>query len=204
MEDRMKSGRYSLSTETLRNTPMSNSKGLPRAVIIALVAIAAVALLSHNVGTAQGTVFTSTAPIRGYYLTKSTITGSKVLTACASGYHFASLWEILNTSDLHYNTALGRTNVNSGNGAPAISSRSTFADAAYGWIRTGAPDDPNCINWTSSNAVDAGTAGSLQILGGANPPQWIIDNSSSGQTAISCDGTAGGTPLTVGVWCVQN
>jgi hypothetical protein len=183
---------------------MSNSNGLPRAVIIALVAIAAVALLSHNVGNAQGTVFTSTAPIRGYYLTKSTITGSKVLTACASGYHFASLWEILNTSDLHYNTALGRTNVNSGNGAPAISSRSTFADAAYGWIRTGAPDDPNCINWTSSNAVDAGTAGSLQILGGANPPQWIIDNSSSGQTAISCDGTAGGTPLTVGVWCVQN
>src|ERR1700730_18567770 len=115
---------------------MSNSNGLPRAVIVALVAIAAVALLTHNVGNAQGTVFTSTAPIRGYYLTKSTITGSKVLTACASGYHFASIWEILNTSDLHYNTTLGRTNANSGNGAPAVSQRSTFADAAEGWIRT--------------------------------------------------------------------
>src|ERR1700736_5849421 len=66
-EDRMKSGRYSFSTETLRHTPMPNSRGLPRAVIIALVAIVAVALLSHNVGNAQGTVFTSTAPIRGYY-----------------------------------------------------------------------------------------------------------------------------------------
>ena len=112
-----------------------------RNAVVVTVVLAAVSLLSHNLGNAQGTVFTSTAPIRGYYLTKSTITGSKVLTACASGYHFASIWEILNSSDLHYNTTLGRTNVNSGNGAPAISSRSTFADAAYGWIRTGAPDD---------------------------------------------------------------
>src|ERR1700730_18042199 len=124
---------------------MSNSNGLPRVVITALVAIVAFALLSHNVGNAQGTVFTSTAPIRGYYLTKSTITGSKVLTACASGYHFASIWEILNTSDLHYNTTLRRTNVNSGNGAPAYTSHSTTADVPYGWIRTGGPDDPNCI-----------------------------------------------------------
>jgi hypothetical protein len=183
---------------------MSNANGLPRAVIIALVAIAAFALLTQNVGNAQGTVFTSTAPIRGYYLTKNTITGSKVLTACASGYHFASIWEILNTSDLHYNTTLGRTNVNSGNGAPAISSRSTFADAAFGWIRTGAPDDPNCINWTSSNGADAGPAGAPYILGGSQPPQWVIDNGSSGQTAISCDGTFSGTPVSIGVWCVQN
>jgi hypothetical protein len=182
---------------------MSNSNGLPRAVIIALVAIAAVALLSHNVGNAQGTVFTSTAPIRGYYLTKSTITGSKVLTACASGYHFASIWEILNTSDLHYNTTLGRTNVNSGNGAPAISSRSTFADAAFGWIRTGGPDDPNCINWTSSNGVDAGSAGVLNFSSGV-PPSWSIAVGGPNSTPISCDGTFSGTPLPIGVWCVQN
>ena len=123
-------------------------EGLARG-IIALVAIGAVTLLSHNVGSAQGAPATSTAPVRAYYLTKATITGSKVLTACASGYHFASVWEMFNTSDLHYNTTLGRTNANSGLGPPAISSHSTSADDAYGWIRTGGPDDPNCLNWTS-------------------------------------------------------
>jgi hypothetical protein len=183
---------------------MSNANGLPRAVIIALVAIAAVALLTHNVGNAQGTAFTSTAPIRGYYLTKNTITGSKVLTACASGYHFASIWEILNTSDLHYNTTLGRTNVNSGNGAPALSSHTTTANVPYGWIRTGAPDDPNCINWTSSNGVDAGSVGALFIQGASPPPGWIIGNSTGTQTPVSCDDTVGGTPYNIGVWCVQN
>ena len=96
--------------------------------VVVIVVLAAVSLLTHNVGNAQGTVFTSTAPIRGYYLTKGTITGSKVLTACASGYHFASIWEILNTSDLHYNTTLGRTNANSGNGPPAVATNSTNAN----------------------------------------------------------------------------
>ena len=182
---------------------MSNANGLPRVVIIALVAIAAIALLSHNVGNAQGTGFASTAPVRGYYLTKSTIIGSKVLTACASGYHFASMWEILNTSDLHYNTTLGRTNVNSGSGAPAVSSLSTLADAAYGWIRTGAPDDPNCLKWTSSNGADTGSFGGLYIKYAGKDQQWEIENGTGG-TAMSCDGTFSGTPTTVGVWCVQN
>jgi len=175
-----------------------------RNAVVAIVVLAAVSLLNRNVGNAQGTVFTSTAPIRGYYLTKSTITGSKVLTACASGYHFASIWEILNTSDLHYNTTLGRTNVNSGHGAPAVTGHSTLADAAYGWIRTGGPDDPNCVNWTSSNATDAGSIGGLDIPGGGAQPQWVIDNGTGGGTAISCDGTLSGTPLSVGAWCVQN
>jgi hypothetical protein len=136
-------------------------------------------------------------------LTKNTITGSKVLTACASGYHFASIWEILNTSDLHYNTSLGRTNINSGNGAPALSSNTNFTDAAYGWIRTGAPDDPNCLKWTSSNGTDTGSAGVLTIPTGAQP-QWSVDNGTITGSAISCDGTFSGTPLPVGVWCVQN
>jgi hypothetical protein len=172
--------------------------------VVAIVVLAAVSLLTHNVGNAQGTVFTSSAPIRGYYLTKNTITGSKVLTACATGYHFASIWEIFNTSDLHYNTTLGRTNVNSGNGPPALSSHSTNADLPFGWIRTGAPDDPNCINWTSSNRVDAGSVGALGIQGNSPPPAWTIGNSTGTQTPASCDDTAGGTPLPIGVWCVQN
>jgi hypothetical protein len=183
---------------------MSNSNGLPRAVIIALVAIVAVALLSHNVGNAQGTVFTSTAPIRGYYLTKNTITGSKVLTACATGYHFASIWEILNTSDLHYNTTLGRSNANSGLGAPSISytlDRSVI-DAPIGWIRTGGALDANCKNWTSNSATDQGSAAGLTTAN-TSAPLWGVFSTSTKQE-ISCDDTLSGTPLPVGVWCVQN
>ena len=177
-----------------------------RNAVVAIVVLAAVSLLTRNVGNAQGTVFTSTAPIRGYYLTKNTITGSKVLTACASGYHFASIWEILNTSDLHYNTTLGRTNANSGNGAPAVTQHSTNADAAYGWIRTGGPDDPNCANWTSSNRADVGSAGALQmsLTPSLIEPSWIINNSSGSQVPINCDSSANGTPVNIGVWCVQN
>ncbi len=174
-----------------------------RNAVVAIVVLAAVSLLNRNVGNAQGTVFTSTAPIRGYYLTKSTITGSKVLTACASGYHFASIWEILNTSDLHYNTALGRTNANSGNGAPAATSHSTFADFPSGWIRTGGANDPNCINWTSSNRVDGGSAGTLTLSSGP-PPSWLMAVGGGSGTPYSCDGTFSGTPVSIGVWCVQN
>ena len=172
-----------------------------RNAVVAMVALAAVALVAYNLGNAQGVAATSTAPIRGYYLTKNTITDSKVLSACASGYHFASLWEILNTSDLHYNTTLGRTNVNSGLGAPAITTHSTFADAAYGWIRTGGPDDPNCLNWTSSNSVDVGSASALSA---EIPPTWVISNNDGTHTPLACDATFGGTPTSVGVWCVQN
>jgi hypothetical protein len=171
-----------------------------RNAVVVTVVLAAVSLLSRNVGNAQGTVFTSTAPIRGYYLTKSTITGSKVLTACASGYHFASIWEILNTSDLHYNTTLGRTNVNSGSGPPALTANGTDADNPFGWIRSGGRDDPNCINWTSSNRVDGGSEGTLAL----SPPQWAIDVGGGTATPVSCDATFNGKPVAIGVLCVQN
>jgi hypothetical protein len=166
-----------------------------------LVLVAAVSVITHSANGVIGT--TTTAPARGYYLTKNTITGGNVLTACATGYHFASVWEILVTSDLHYSKTLGRTNTNSGVGPPTVSGNSTFSNAAYGWIRTGGPADPNCLNWTSSNSVDSGSAGALSF-GAVHEPQWIIDNGTSTQTAISCDGTLSGTPLTIGVWCVQN
>ena len=120
-----------------------------RATVAALILAGAISLLTHS--QTGAVTSTSTAPIRGYYLTKNTFTGSKVLSACASGYHFASIWEIENTSDLHYNSTLGLTNANSGLGAPSISysfDRSVI-DAPIGWIRTGGVLDANCKKWTS-------------------------------------------------------
>jgi len=165
------------------------------------VLVAAVSVITHSANDVIGT--TTTAPARGYYLTKNTITGGNVLTACATGYHFASVWEILVTSDLHYNKTLGRTNTNSGGGPPALAGGTTFSTAPFGWIRVGGIGDPNCFNWTSSSAVNSGSAATLNF-GSAHEPQWLIDNNTGGQTAISCDGTLSGTPLPIGVWCVQN
>ena len=57
---------------------------------------------------------------RKFYLTQTGFTGSQALTACANGYHMASLWEILDPSNLRYNTTLGFTTQDSGFGPPSI------------------------------------------------------------------------------------
>ena len=53
---------------------------------------------------------------RSFYLTQTEHTGSQALTACAEDYHMASLWEILDPSNLRYNTELGYTRADSGSG----------------------------------------------------------------------------------------
>ncbi|MFX1355393.1 MAG: hypothetical protein ACFFGP_15680, partial [Promethearchaeota archaeon] len=65
----------------------------------------------------QGPLTTS-ALMRQYYLTDTPtgFTGADADTACAAGYHMASLYEILDTSNLKYNTDLGQTREDSGEG----------------------------------------------------------------------------------------
>ena len=123
-----------------------------------------------------------------YYLTTDPYYGDQVLSACARGFHTASLWEILDTSNLRYNTRLGYTRPDSGYGPPAMG----------GWVHTGSesgsattPGTGNCQAWTSDSASDYGTYASL-------PGSW---------TAGSEDllGWAAGTvncSNTVRVWCV--
>lgn len=95
---------------------------------------------------------------KSFYVTQSTHNGSEALTACAEGYHMASLWEIFDTSNLRYNTELGATAQDSGLGPPSISGLSE------GWIRTGwsASNSEtvgfgNCNAWTSASVDDSGT-----------------------------------------------
>ena len=65
-----------------------------------------------------------------FYLTKDSFQGGQALTACAKPFHMASLWEILDPSNLKYDTGRGYINDDSGSGAPAN---------VIGWIRTGGP-----------------------------------------------------------------
>ena len=93
--------------------------------------------------------------------------GANAPGVCAPGFHFASMWEIHDVSNLAYDTSLGQTHTDSGSGP--ISTR--------GWIRTGGTSSPsstvgrgNCSVWTSSATADFGTVVSLDSPWSAAAP----------------------------------
>ena len=114
--------------------------------------------------------------------------GDQALSACGLGFHMASLWEIMDTSNLRYNTSRGYTRTDSGHGPPATG----------GWIRTGAesgsttsPGTGNCQAWTSGSASDYGSYAAL-------PGSWEAGHEDLMGWAVgtaTCSGT-------VRVWCV--
>ena len=128
---------------------------------------------------------------RQFYLTRTIHNGSQALSACAAGYHMASLWEIHDPSNLKYNTELGFTSEDSGFGPPSDG----------GWIRTGnhanVEDNPgfgNCQAWTSASSAHDGAFAEL----GAG--FW-----SSNPTRISpWEGQADDCDESNKVWCVQD
>ena len=94
---------------------------------------------------------------RYFYLTNANFLPDQAKTACGSGYHMASLWEILDVSALSYdhNHVGAHKKDDSGDGPPSY---------WYGWVRTGqsasvsnAAGTGNCQNWTSRNGGDYGT-----------------------------------------------
>jgi hypothetical protein len=94
-------------------------------------------------------------PLRKFYLTQGNdFKGDQTVSACAAGYHMASLWEIFDTSNLSYDVQLGFTNADSGFGPPS----------SFGWVRTGhvsmgtnLAGIGNCNAWTSASKDDYGS-----------------------------------------------
>ncbi len=145
--------------------------------------------LTQLIHTSDVSLTTSTAT-RRYYLAKDFYPGSEASTACTSGYHFASLWEILDTSNLKYNTDLGLMLEDSGDGPPSY---------LGGWIRTGylsawssTPGIGNCDNWTYSFSHHSGTVAYLPIYWsvGGNFNNWYVYDQ-------ACNAT-------MHVWCVED
>lgn len=109
-------------------------------------------LLTHSMSAAPPT---KSVPGRGYYLTPVGLPGNMALNACVPGYHMASIYEIIDPSNLRYDTTLGSTSADSGFGPPS----------AGGWIRTGfGPQSDqsqglgvNCNAWTTNLDSDTGT-----------------------------------------------
>ena len=129
--------------------------------------------------------------LRKFYLTPTTVQGNGALTACADGFHMASIFEIFDVSNLRYDTTLGKTDDDSGSGPP-----SEVGINSTGWVRTGrdsenddmVPGD-NCLVW--SVTTGRGTRAQL-VLDDASATfgMWEMDTT----TCVS----------SVPVWCVQD
>jgi hypothetical protein len=137
---------------------------------------------------------------RQFYATKALHTANEAPTACAPGYHFASLWEIVDPSSLRYNTTFGRTSPDSGHGPPVAIPFFAVSLSIRGWVRTGFVADTssvageaNCDAWTSASDLYSGTVVSL-------PPNWTGGGPDIG--VWSADTSACDTPRWV--WCVQD
>ena len=159
-------------------------------VIVGLLVLIGTPLVSRGQGDIKNPL--NRDPRKSFYLTQTGHTGSQALTACAEGYHMASLWEIFDTSNLRYNTVLGFNNADSGFGPPT----NTFA-----WIRTGlvatassSPGGGNCNAWTSASSMDNGTLVALPVV-------WDFAN----VTVISpWNSVTTGCSFPLRVWCMQD
>jgi len=129
---------------------------------------------------------------RRFYLTQNYVNGANALTACAAGFHMASLWELLDVSNFRYDTLLGTTADDSGQG-PFVGG---------GWVRTGTysypgvfdPGSASCSAWTSSSGTQNGSLAGLDTYWNdsnvTDIPPWY-------PFAVSCNNVNK-------VWCVED
>lgn len=132
---------------------------------------------------------------RWFYLETSTGPGADADTACDAGFHMASIYEILDVSNLRYDTTRGVMRDDSGNGPPQW---------AKGWVRTADQSwtDPdvglaNCFSWSSSSASDYGT---WVWLGDPGFADWNSPASKISPWEADVDNCL--SPL--GVWCIED
>jgi hypothetical protein len=164
------------------------------AILLLAVALSYLAWGHQEASASYSEMPNSSAGLRLYYLTQSTNDGLEAPNACAGGYHFASLWEILDPSNLKYNTILGYTRDDHGQGPPSM---------MEGWVRTGwngqttnYPGAANCNAWTSNNPGDFGTVANLDYdwdsyRGTVNV--WMVNTAPCGDTLGENH-----------VWCVED
>lgn len=130
---------------------------------------------------------------RKFYLTQALGDAADAPTMCAAGYHMASMWEILDPTELRYDSQLGLVQADSGSGPPSD---------REGWVRTGnianelnsGPGDSNCEAYTSNQAGHFGTFAELTEHWDTEVPEPVTPWSTG----------AGSCSFPTRVWCVQN
>ncbi len=172
---------------------MNQLKNLCAVVGILMVVASIMPVLVPNISHGQAVERGNSARgTRKYYLTTTIHDGNEVLTACARGYHMASLWEIHDPTSLRYDNVLGFKRSDSGGGPPS---------GSFGWIRTGWDSDQegftgsnNCNAYTSDSPFGEGTEVALERV-------WPVAEG----RVISPWSTAAGLCFEPNrVWCVQD
>jgi hypothetical protein len=127
---------------------------------------------------------------RKFYLSMDPVTGSQAPFACNQKFHMASIWEILDVSNLQYDTKNGIVLDDSGSGPPTT---------VPGWIRTGfannissnTPGVANCNAYTTDNGNGTRIFLPADLNSASNVSSpWKANIASCGNQ--------------VPVWCVQN
>lgn len=134
---------------------------------------------------------------RRFYITFDSFSGGAALDACDAGFHMASMWELLDVTQLRFDAARSYGAGDRGEGPPNVFS---------GWIRTGqfagsssTPGQANCFAWDSAMDTHSGTYANLQDAWHPSDFSPGRDSRISGwYTGTStCD-----TPRRV--WCVED
>jgi hypothetical protein len=130
---------------------------------------------------------------RHFYLTDTSYATNQVKTACAAGYHTASLWEILDVSNLvyDYDHPAAHNKADNGYGPPTY---------WHGWVRTGwdssgssSTGTGNCLNWTSTSSANYGVSVRLSRTWETAPGDIFTWDANS----FTCN-------FIGPVWCVRN
>jgi hypothetical protein len=162
--------------------------------------VLALAVRQSSAESAQRPLLQRAAPsMRRFYVTKNLVSADQAPTTCAAGYHFASLWEIADPSNLEYDTALGVTSPDSGKGPPTAVPFFSGALTIRGWVRTGFVNstsaiagNANCSGWSSTNDTHSGTTIGLPSTWTDSPDIGVWN-----ATTRFCDSLQR-------VWCVQD
>jgi hypothetical protein len=134
----------------------------------------------------------SSSGMRRYYRTSDSFRPTEVFTACAAGYHFASIWEILDPSNLEYNSILGDYQADSGYGP--LSGRRGWVQTGYNSSgSSGLAGQDNCQAWTSNDGGYYGTSVELEH-------SWVGGTQEVGTWDVGLDTCDTRVP----VWCVED
>ena len=169
------------------------TRGLVLTLGCVLAAVALFAYLALSGGSALASdaqaVQAGSTGMRQYYLTETLNNGVQARTACGRGYHFASLWELTDPSNLKYNTDLGFQWGDAGQGPPT---------ERKGWVRTGSsggsgasPGAANCEVWTTTTGN-----GSMVKL----DKYWDVATPEIGVWTVLVDSCSD----TWYVWCIED
>jgi len=164
--------------------------------LVALILCLATSLLlftliltgESEVATASETAQTGTDGMRQFYQSAGWFSTANAPSGCAEGYHFASLWEIADPSNLKYDTFYGHYKDDSSKGPPS----GTYARVRTGYSsnNSSTPGSANCNNWTTTTGH--GTRAALEH-----------DWSSSSDIGI-WEVIADDCSQTARIWCIED